>query len=169
MTNQTFTQNELKTLLDYNQDTGLFTWKLYRGGTAKVGDTAGKVEANGYHRIKVNGKLYLAHRLAWFYEYGIWPDKDLDHINRIKTDNRLVNLRVATRSENIQNTGLRKNNSSSVIGVSWNNQKSMWRAYITKDYKQIHLGLFKSKDEAVVARQKAEQTFFSSEFYFKAA
>jgi hypothetical protein len=156
MTSQTLSQNELKTLLNYNQDTGVFTCKIYRGGLAKVGDIAGKVESYGHRRIKVNGKLYLAHRLAWFYVYGVWPTNDLDHINRIRDDNRLANLREATQAENSQNVGIVKSNTSGIKGVSWNSQKSLWRAYITKCYTQIHLGFFVSKDEAAKARKKAE-------------
>ena len=158
-------QDKLKELLNYDSDTGIFTWKIYRGGLAKVGDKAGKVEAYGHCRIKVNGKLYLTHRLAWLYVYGSWPDKDIDHINRIKTDNRIANLRTATRSENAQNTGIRKNNTSGAIGVSWKASVGKWRAYITKDYTQIYLGHYASKEEALVARQKAELAVFSKAFY----
>lgn len=168
MDTKTLTQTELKTLLDYNKNTGDFTWKIYRGGIVKVGGIAGKVELNGYHRIKVNGKLYQAHRLAWFYVYNEWPSKDLDHINRVRSDNRIANLRLATRSENAQNTKIRINNSSSIIGVSWNKRKNKWRAYITKDYKQIHLGFFDTKEDASLARQKAVERIFSNEFYNKA-
>ena len=99
-----FTQTELKEFLDYNPYTGKFTWKKNVGKKKLVGKEAGYV--NVYVSIRFKKKLYQAHRLAWFWYYGEWPKEDLDHINSNKHDNRIVNLREATRGKNEANKPL---------------------------------------------------------------
>ena len=89
-------------LLSYDAATGMVVW-LVNKGIAKAGQVASSVNALGYGRVKINGKSVLAHRLAWALHYGEWPDGAIDHINGIKTDNRLCNLRLATRAQNQQN------------------------------------------------------------------
>ena len=103
----------------------------------------------------------MAHRLAWFYVYGAWPNGDLDHINGDKLDNRIANLREATRKQNMQNVRQHKHNTSGVKGVAWHSQRNKWRAYIFVDYRQIHLGLFDTKEAAAAARMNAEEIYHS--------
>jgi len=95
--------DELKRLLAYDEHTGNFTWRVYRGRGARVGDRAGSPDEHGYVNIVIGQVKYKAHRLAWFYANLAWPVDDIDHINHIKGDNRLSNLRCATRSQNLAN------------------------------------------------------------------
>ncbi len=149
------TRDRLLDLLSYDKNTGVFTWVKSRGRLAKAGTKAGKVENNGYVRIKIDGKLYSAHRLAHLYVYGHFPSGDLDHINREKCDNRLENLRLCNRSENRQNTKISRNNKSGHKGVSWNKEARKWRAYLKFEGKQYYLGGFKERNDAIQAWIKA--------------
>lgn len=130
------TQAILKSLLTYDPETGVFM----RGNRI-----AGGLDRFGYWRIRIKGKLYKAHRLAWLYTYGYWPKGDIDHINGARRDNRLDNLREATRSQNNQNN-------HRAVGVYMHRNK--WRAIITVNKRRINLGTFDSKSEAVLARQQ---------------
>ena len=96
------TQARLKELLYYDQKTGIFTWKESRR-CVKKDDVSGTLDSKGYVIIMVDRIRYKAHRLAWFYIYGVWPKNDIDHINTIRHHNFIVNLREATRGENLQN------------------------------------------------------------------
>jgi hypothetical protein len=97
------TLEELKQRLNYDPDTGIFTWKTAFSNRIKVGQEAGHMKNNGYRSVNFRGKNYLTHRLAWFYYYGKMPEKDLDHINRNRMDNRITNLREASHKENNYN------------------------------------------------------------------
>lgn len=107
--------------------------------------------AQGYRRVKFDNKLYLAHRLAWFLHHGEWPTRTLDHINEIKADNRLANLRLATRNQNGYNKGKPKTNTSGYKGVHWHKRDKHWRAQIAFDGKHVNLGGFATAEEAYVA------------------
>jgi hypothetical protein len=151
MSNTELTQQRLRLLLDYNPGTGRFTWRVNRGGTAVKGSEAGAIHNKGYRSIKVDRKNYLEHRLVWLWEYGEWPSNELDHVNRIKTDNRLSNLRDVTRSENMQNTPARSNNLSGFKGVSWHDGAGSWMAGIMANGKSTYLGCFNTPEEAYAA------------------
>ncbi len=144
----------LRTFVHYDPDTGVFT-RRKKWGPKPAGSVIGGLSPQGYWQIGINGKTYPAHRLAWLYVTDVWPDGDIDHINQNRADNRFCNLRVATRSENLQNARLRKNNQSGVTGVSWHAKKQRWRAHIMILGRRLFLGQFKSKEEAVSARKKA--------------
>lgn len=148
------TQDRLKELMYYNPKTGVFTWRSDGKPRIKAGDKAG-CKSLGYITIRINRRNYKAHRLAWMYIYGGWP-KQIDHINHIKDDNRLINLREVTIQENGQNRLMNKNNTSGVMGVVWANLKNRWQGQIKVGGKQIHLGYFLDKFEAVCARKSAE-------------
>lgn len=150
------TAERLRTLLNYQPETGVFTWKVRTTNSIQVGDKAGSATANGYLRIRVDGRSYLAHRIAWLYVHGAWPTEDLDHINRVRDDCRLVNLRLASRSENMQNSSLARNNSSGHKGISWSNTHQRWQVSITHQKRRLHLGYFHDVREAVSARKQAE-------------
>jgi len=109
-----------------------------------------------YRQGMVFNKRFLAHRVVWAIYHGIWPDDQIDHINGVRDDNRIENLRIATSGENARNTAIPKNNTSGIIGVCWNKRNSKWEAKIMSNGKQIHLGYFASKDDAVAARAEAE-------------
>jgi hypothetical protein len=142
------TQSELKEVLDYNPDTGVFTWKKNLSRTAKVGTSAGWKE-EGYICIQVKGRAYRANRLAYLYMKGIWPKHIVDHINRVKDDNRWSNLRHATNSQNNINSKKQKNNTSGYVGVSWHNATRKWSARIGYKGKKLHLGVYETIEEAV--------------------
>jgi len=112
------TYDRLKEVLFYDQNTGIFLWK-YSKQSRFVGEIAGSKNNKGYRSISIDGVLYKEHRLAWFYVYGKWPENEIDHINRIKIDNKISNLREVTKSQNRQNINVKKNNKSGCRGVSW--------------------------------------------------
>jgi hypothetical protein len=147
---------DVRELLDYDQSTGVFRWKYTMGGSAKAGTVAGSTDSKGYRQIKVNGRLYLAHRLAWLYVHGESPAGDLDHIDRNPSNNAIANLRPCTHAENHQNTGLRSDSSSGVTGVSFVKSSGKWLAYINVNGKRVRLGLFGTIEEASAARAKAK-------------
>ena len=101
MATNSITQDDLKSLLTYDPDTGEFRWRFSRPRCAK-GALAGTASYHGYTVIKINGRSYRAHRLAWLYEYGRWPNGELDHINRRRSDNTIANLREVSRFVNCQ-------------------------------------------------------------------
>lgn len=141
------TQAELKEMLRYDPETGAFTWRVsYR--RAREGAVAGAMDGSGYVRIKINGTPYKAHRLAWFYMTGVWPEGDMDHRNRIRSDNRWNNLRQATRGENNWNTPIRADNKSGIKGVCWDPRSRRWRTSLWIGGKQRCLGLFSTLGEA---------------------
>ena len=135
------TQAELKSKLHYNPETGIFTWLETSSLKMRHGDVAGHKNEKGYIVITINGKIYRAHRLAWIY-MNETLSCCIDHINTIKDDNRISNLRLATLNQNSFNKKLSKNNTSGVKGVSWNKLTKKWTARIKINNKQITVGAF---------------------------
>ena len=150
------TQEKLKELLDYNEKTGEFRWKVNRGIKIKIGDIAGTLKKEGYVAININYKLYYAHRLAWLYVYGKFPEQETDHINQNRSDNRVKNLRAVTCAENGKNQLLRKNNVSGISGVYWNKGIKRWIAQIWVGNKTKSLGSFTEIEDAKQARDEAK-------------
>lgn len=165
-------QERLKELLSYNPETGIFTRLSARSGQDK-GSVAGGLNDQGYVKISIDNKIYRAHRLAWLYMTGEWPEDQIDHINNIRSDNRFSNIRQATHSENNRNTGLSISNKSGSKGVSWSKWHNKWRARINIDKsiaesqglktKYKSLGFFESKREATNA-YKAACNIYHGEF-----
>jgi hypothetical protein len=152
------TQKELRELLHYDPNTGLFTWKVSRTNRIKVGDIAGYTHKNRkYVLIRIGKTLYEAHRLVWLYVTGSWPKELIDHKNGIEWDNRLTNLREATRLQNNRNAKPNKNTSSEYKGVQ-KRGKYRFRAKIQNKGVGEHLGYFCCEHEAaLVYNQRAEQ------------
>ncbi len=146
------TQALLKEKLHYDEPTGVFTWLKPGHPKAKVGSRAGHKSKSGYRAIGVCGRCYPEARLAWLYVTGQWPTAQVDHINRVRDDNRFINLRDATQSQNNANVGLRKDNTSGYVGVGWSPTLQKWRAYITIHKKLITLGHFNTPEEASAVR-----------------
>lgn len=151
------TQGRLKEVLSYDPSTGSFVWIVTRRGL-RAGSTAGGVRPDGYVRICVDGKLYYAHRLAFLFMEGEWPDDVIDHANGNPSDNRWVNLRAATQTQNLGNTAKRK--LRGYKGACFQKEKTKWRAVIQIDRKQRSLGLFDSELEAHAAYCEAAQQYF---------
>ena len=149
------TQGTVHQLLDYNPETGELKWKVSRG-SRKVGGVAGTA-SNGYLVVRVNGKLYRNHRIIWLWVYGYFPENQIDHINRIRSDNRIDNLREVSQTCNNRNCGMSSNNKSGVTGIHWFTRCSTWQSFIMVDYKRKHLGYHKDLTEAVAHRLAAEQ------------
>lgn len=149
------TQEKLKQLLHYDPATGRFRWLVNRSRSALAGTEAGTVHPNGYVYVKVLGRSYRAHRLAWLYMTGKWPRRQIDHRNRDRADNRWKNLRLATQSQNIANRGARADNALGVRGVRRHGNK--FSAKINVNGKRKYLGLFATVEEAASA-YKAEAT-----------
>ena len=153
------TQAELKEILNYNPDTGIFTWKIKPCNQIHIGDIAGTLNKSkrcGYTVIQINKKRYQTHRLAWLYMTGNFPINQIDHINHIRTDNRIENLRDVTNQENQFNRSLQKDNTSGYTGVHWHKQANKWVTQIQINGKIIHLGLFNNPEEASQAYQEAK-------------
>ena len=152
---------ELKEFLDYNPHTGIFTWKKRRPRIT-VGQEAGAANGAGYRCIQLNRKKYLSHRLAYYMYHAVDPsEKQVDHINCNKEDDRIKNLRLATNQENQRNmSSLRRNNTSGKTGVSWCKRSQRWRSSIAVDRKKICLGFFIDKEDAIQARIEAEKKYF---------
>lgn len=147
----------LKTHIAYDPLTGVFVWIAPRSTRLKPGDVAGRVSNRGYRHIMLNNRRYAAHHLAWLWVYGVLPSREIDHINGNRDDNRVINLREATRSENQQNVGKRSDNSSGFTGVSWNAKTKSWKAQIAVNKKKIHIGLFSDPSTAHQAYLSAKR------------
>ena len=150
--------------ITYERVRELFRYKdgeLIRNKTvnrnAKKGTVAGSHHSMGYRHIAIKQEKYLTHRLVWLYHYGYLPEHQVDHINRKRDDNRIENLREVSHSCNLRNCGNRKNNTSGVKGVSFNNAIKMWGASICNVGKNYNLGISKDFSEAVLMRLAAEQ------------
>lgn len=145
----------LRQLLHYEPDTGVFTWRERTSNRIRIGDAAGCVRHGGYTQIRVEGKFYRAHRLAWLYVYGKWPTMMLDHIDNDPTNNRISNLRQATQSQNMANMAKRADNSSGYKGVFWKKQCSTWYAQIRVENKSITIGYCSTAEDAARAYNRA--------------
>lgn len=159
-------------LLRYDGATGKLYWlprptELFKSaGDAKRwhSNFCGKealtaINSEGYKIGVVHGRQCKAHRIAWVLAYGEWPAGEIDHLNGDRSDNRLVNLRDATRASNQRNAKMQSNNTSGVTGVYWWAERQRWRAEIKVDGKARHLGLFATKEEAAAARGAANEQF----------
>jgi len=155
------TQERLKEVVDYNPETGIFTWRCAQGKrTDLIGQTAG-FDVNGYIGIRIDYERYPAHRLAWLYVHGRWPVNEIDHRDRVRSNNRINNLREATHEQNLWNQGGRAwSTSKGIRGVSWDTQTSKWRATITIRKKTKSLGRFEKQDEARAVREAAERLYY---------
>ena len=158
---------ELREVWDYNPETGKFTWKIrFIGGGRRInpGDEAGGI-CGGYVQLTYDGISYRAHRLAWYWQTGELPPKgyEIDHENRIRSDNRWTNLRLLPSGHNNLNKSIGSNNSTGVIGVYKQTHSDTWFARIYVDKKRIHLGNYPTFEEAVQARKAAEDKFWGNE------
>jgi hypothetical protein len=158
------TAARLRELLHYDQETGLFTWRVDKGYRIKAGDPAGHDNWHGYLRVRVDGKVYYLHRLAWLYVHGVWPAQEIDHINGVRDDNRIENLREATAKQNSANTRRSRRNKSGVKGVHWVARLGKWRATIRICGFNRCLGCFEQLEDAAAAYRVAAEAQFG-EFY----
>lgn len=160
----------VREFFNYDPNTGVLTWRerdrkwFTTAGSCKswnnryAGRPAGNQNARGYIQCRLAGKLYYAHRLAWLYTYGEWPDT-IDHINGMTADNRASNLRNITQRENVKNLAQLAANTSGVTGVSWSRAKQTWLAMISVSGKNKYLGRSKDFFEAVCLRKSAENVY----------
>lgn len=132
----------IREYLAYNPDTGLFRWLKYRCQTAHPGATAEGVDRKGYKLVGWEGVNYRAHRLAWWFVYGVMPSSQIDHINGIRNDNRISNLRLADDFEQNHNRKKPITNTSGVKGISWSRPHNAWVARVTYKGKRYQIGYF---------------------------
>ena len=144
------TQKRLKEVLEYNPETGVFT-KKQKIGRGKVGCKCGGLNWKGYWIVSADNQRYRAHRLAWLYMYGKFPDNQIDHINHDKIDNRIENLREVTNSVNHRNMKKPSSNTSGVVGLYWWKDRQVWQTFIGANPRKS-LGNYKDFFEAVCAR-----------------
>ncbi len=163
MPDKFLTVEKLKRLLSYNKESGVFVWNITITSKAVAGSQAGTIR-NGYVVITIDGEKHRAHRLAWLYVYGEWPKSILDHKNRIKTDNRIDNLRESTFSANGQNQiKPQSHNKVGLIGVSRHSRHKKFVAQININGEKTYLGIFKTAEEAhqiyLEAKKKHHEAF----------
>jgi hypothetical protein len=153
------TQERLKQLLHYDPVTGVFT-RIQSSRSDRLGQQPGSRNTKGHIQIRIDGKLYVAHRLAWLYVNGQFPINQLDHIDGDKTNNKFGNLRTATNKQNQENVPLQTNNTSGYRGVSFDKRVNKFRAYVCHNRKNITIGLFATgEDAAIAARSVRDQLF----------
>ena len=154
------TAHELQQIANYDSSTGVFTWKVTRSTRAQAGKEFGSWDLYGYKTARISGKSYKLHRLAWLYVHGSMPVNDIDHINGIRHDNRIENLRDVTRKTNLENqTKINKQKKhTSLIGAYFDERKKSFYARISINNKSVHLGTFSNEQQAhdayVAAKRK---------------
>lgn len=154
------TADQLRAVLDYNPATGIFTWRdrpdiRPSANAGRRGTVAGATRKNGYIGICIDGRHRFAHRLAWLYVHGRWPDAEIDHINEDRADNRITNLREATHGQNNTRARARADNRSGVLGVF--RCGTRWQAQIMHKGAKYHLGVYATIEEAKAARDTAAE------------
>lgn len=147
----------LKELIVYEPETGAITWAVSRG-RVKSGDPANSPNGYGYLRVCIDRKSFMAHRVAWAMHYGEWPSKFIDHINGNKSDNRICNLRLATRSENAQNVKRPyRSNKTGFAGVHYVKALGKYQAQICVNGKTKFLGRFMCVQKAYEVYERAKK------------
>lgn len=159
------TPEQLQEMFDYNPENGLLFWKIRNSKRVRIGDVAGCRASDGRILVGIRGRIYKAHRIAWAITTGEWPKDMIDHVNGDPSDNRLCNLREATKSQNMMNVGKIKSNTSGIKGVGWSKASQKWRAYIRVNKKDIHLGLFENIEDAKKARIEAAIKYHGEFFH----
>lgn len=163
-TNLPLTRARLREVLKYDPDTGWFTWLVRTSIRTAVGQRAGTRHKFGYRLIYVDSVRYREQHLAWFYMYGYWPKNQLDHINRVRDDNRWCNLRAATASQNRANSAVRSQSKLGVKGVQ-QMRSGRYRANVRDHGVYVCLGTYDTIEEAVAvhtARHRELHGKFSS-------
>lgn len=161
MTAPLITQERLKELLHYDNATGVFTRKMWRGGTSRAGSVAGASHGkSGYLQMSIDGRLYFAHRLAWLYEYGRWPEHLIDHINGDPADNRIQNLRDVPQIKNMQNLRRRSLGATGFRGVK-EHRPGQYIAQISHKGVNRYLGSFRTPEDAHAAYLRARAVVLS--------
>lgn len=146
--------NLLKEYIEYDPEQGTFICIKNRC-RSRAGGTAGYKTDQGYIEIKLFYKVYYAHRVAWFLYYTEWPSQEIDHINGIRSDNRIINLRQVDRSGNVQNIPVHRNGQP--VGVTWEKKSKKWRAQLPKKFLnknstvKRYLGLYETMEDAAQA------------------
>lgn len=164
---EALTAEYVRQILDYNPDTGVFTWRMrprehfasnraHAAWNARfVNKMAGGICGKGYRLISIDNYQHLAHRLAWLYVTGEWPKEEVDHIDCKPENNSWDNLREASRLQNVANMRISQRNTSGIKGVSWEKRFNRWHARTRVNGKTVHLGYYKSKDDAALAYRLA--------------
>lgn len=155
--------DRLLELFIYRPETGLLLHRRARGmGISRVLalQPAGTVGRGGYLSVTIDGRIFRGHRVCWAIHFGAWPPTFLDHINKVKLDNRIANLREATKSENSQNAKVRSDSTSGVAGVGWQEDRKQWRARITVDGVVHNLGRYDRLEDAAMVRRVAEHAYW---------
>ena len=154
------TQDELKERLHYDAESGVFTW-INLVSKRMFGKVAGSSHRQGYVIIRVKNRAYLAHRLAWLYVHGSFPiaGLEIDHIDLDKKNNAISNLRLATRSQNMMNLVVSPHSKSGVKGVTFRKDLNKYASRIMANNKMVHLGHFRTIDEAREAYENAAKLY----------
>ena len=148
------TADQARSVLNYDPDTGLLT--------NHAGKEVGHKIRLGYRQVGLFGRYYKAHRLAWLFAYGKWPDGHIDHINGVRDDNRISNLRIVTQKQNNENRiGLECRNTSGFRGVTWDAEKRKWRAQVGHLGKTINAGYHQTVQEAAAAAKAVRDALFT--------
>lgn len=147
------TQQQAQAAFHYDPETGVFTWRhrpdmLREWNTRFAGKRAGATMAHGYIMLRLNDSPYLAHRVAWLYVHGVWPAHQIDHINMVRGDNRMANLREATDAQNSMNRRTQSNNRSGYKGAKFHKHSGLWHARISAGGRVHSLGYFRTAKEA---------------------
>lgn len=153
----TLTAERLRELLHYDPETGTFTRRVTTSSRAIAGDVAGTGNDRGYTRLKVNNRSYRAHRLAWLYMTGEWPELQIDHVNGDRADNRWANLREAAPHQNRANSKPTIRNKCGIKGVRWHYGK--WSVEITAKGIRHYIGRFNKLSEAAEAYAAAADRY----------
>jgi|SRR6266851_5489738 len=146
------TAQQVRERFSYNRKTGILTWKISPSNNVKAGSPISSVGRLGYIRVSINNKRYLAHRIIWLWVTGKWPKYEIDHRDQNSANNKWKNLRQATPSQNHQNRGPQKNNTSGYKGVFWNSSDQRWNANIKLRGHNYRLYAFTSAKAAHIAR-----------------
>lgn len=157
---ETITQEEVRRIFQYDAETGMMVWKEPNARCVKAGDAAGNLTPQGYRCVMILGRGYMVHRIAWLYTFGKFPIDCIDHINGVKDDNRLCNLREATPLQNCGNRRVpSRNNTSGFLGAFYDKQRCKWTAKIRVNGKLKALGRFKTPEEAHQRYLEAKRQF----------
>jgi hypothetical protein len=156
------TREKLKEALEYNPETGKFFWKIRTSKRIHIGDEAGCLAGNGHILIRMYGKLYQASRLAWLYVYGENPLEEIDHKDVNSSNNKIDNLRLATRMQNQWNTRVTSRSKTGIKGVCWNKSSNKWHVQINHNNQRVYSAYFDDLNETKEAMLREREKWHSA-------